>query len=58
MDAVTGDILSFLGGGLLVGLAMYFAIRYQGALPTSAPQLPLIAITFIANLLPFALLTY
>jgi hypothetical protein len=58
MDSVTGDVLSFLGGGLLVGLAMYFAIRYQGALPTSAPQLPLIAITFIANLLPFALLTY
>lgn len=58
MDAVTGDVLSFLGGGLLVGIAMYLAIKYQGALPSSLPQLPLIAITFIANLLPFALLTY
>ena len=58
MDALTGDVLSFLVGGLLVGLAMYFAIKYQGSLPTSVPQLPLIAITFIANLLPFALLTY
>jgi len=58
MDAVTGDVLSFIVGGLLVGLAMYLAIKYQGTLPTSVPQLPLIAITFIANLIPFALLTY
>ena len=58
MDAVTGDVLSFLGGGLLVGLAMYFLIKYQASLPSSLPQLPLIGITFLANLIPFALLTY
>jgi hypothetical protein len=58
MDAVTGDVLAFLGGALFVGITMYLAAKYQLSLPTSVPQLPLIAITFIANLLPFALLTY
>lgn len=58
MSAVTDSVVSFFFGGVIFVGIFYAYAKYSNTTTTGLSNIPLLGITFIANLLPFSLLSY